>query len=218
MVYIPHIVDQMVCGALHAACVGYLCFSHGHLLTLQYDRRDLNCAYFKRKEVPYNCIALTMVGSLVTSVLVAVVYQSAAPFLLHLIQLFCHLAALLGVDVGRQGDQRRLVSVRYMQHKYGLDADLLLQLLERHQLRHFPVAYYEEGWTIEQRDSYRADEEMRTGMSRLVQCDFILSLPDGKDCSSSLALFRSECNKTRQAVKLCKLVSDFYAPPKKETK
>jgi hypothetical protein len=218
MTHNPAVTVQLVWGLLHTLCIGAACCAHGYVMALHYDRRNLKCAYFEKSTGPYLFMSIALVAAFASAVVgVVVVFETPVPFLLVLIQSAVHILVAAVVECGRQPEQFRLISVRYMQHKYGLDADLLMQLLERHRLRHFPVAYFEvdrmPSLTAEQRDSYSADEQTRAQMMQVVQKSFILPLsrPDSVDCSSRLAFFREECNKTRHVVKLHKLLHDFYA-------
>ena len=212
---------QFFWSAIHSLCAGGAYFAHGYYWALPYDRRDLNCAYYKRGEGVAFATVMALMVAIFSSIAVTAVYDSPAPFFVFSIQALGHVMVLLIGDTNRWALQRRLASVRYMQHKYGLDADLLLQLLERHALPHFPVVYFEaalKDLTAEQCDGYSASEKVREQMAQEVQDAFVLRLSVASgEVSSTLAFFRAECDKPRQATKLSKLIRDFYAKAKNES-
>jgi hypothetical protein len=210
----PPEVVQFFASGIHAIIVGLLCIQHGRLVALQYDRRQLNNAYFRRSLLTDFTFWFLSSAGFISAGLTCGAYKSAAPLIVHIFQAILQAFALLLLQVDRSREQDRTISVFYMQHKYGLDSDLLWQLLSRHQLPHFPIAHFESRLhlTGEQKHAYQANDCTCTRMRELVQDRFVMPL-SRSDVSTDpvLSLYREKCVSARQRIKLNKLIADFYA-------
>jgi hypothetical protein len=206
--------EQFIAHGLHVIAVAMLCLQHGRLIEMQYDRHHLNNAYFRRSLAnDFSFWSLLCVGFLSAGLLCSV-YKSIAPMLVHVFQAFLHAIAMVILYSDRTREQRMTISTQYMQHKYGVDSDLLWQLVSRRGLPHFPIVHFESSLDIvgEKKHAYKATDDVRARMCALVQRKFILPLSESNgDYVPLLALYKEECRSTLQCDKLNTLIRDFYA-------
>jgi hypothetical protein len=184
---------------------------------LSYDRDRLDCDYYKSSwfwdaGVDFAMVIVGMVSAVLAAVVNPVMQQIVSGVLAALICFVLGPIMFSGWSE-RFHRQNRLLSARYMQHKYGLDESLLLPLLEKHQLP-FPIVSYEGALKLSQADcdAYRASEEVQQRMRAEVEREFL----DGvlHENAELIHNWRQRVAQTLHVAKMNKLKADWYAVKK----
>jgi len=185
-------------------------FLYGRLTALQYDRTRLNCDHYKRGEWHEQwCFTFACV-LLFPGALLAAAHRDGLLFAACITQCAIQTGLLLATGYDRV-NHRRVLSVRYMELKYGVPFDPLLKLLDRHELSHFPVVWFETflQLTTEQCASSVASLEDRQRMRLAVKDEFVSTLCGTSASKAHIRRYVDACLTMAQVVKLDEIQKDF---------
>jgi len=219
MLHLAVLTINTIFDALHSVLPAFMWFLCGYLYALHYDRLQLKCAYFMWRDRLYILLLSSCLSTMAASFEVAFQRNSGTLFVLGFAQVVVCFSAYARLDAPRMKDRYRVISVRYMQHKYGLEGSLLLALVDRHKFASFPIVYFERQLKLTgaQRESYEATDEVRTAMKLLVERRFCdpLSATDIKqpDCVKACQRYRQEMDSDAMNTKLTRITRDFYSAP-----
>lgn len=216
MTQISSTTGLIAAGILYTIISSFTWAIYGHLTGLRYDRVDPGCAYFKRDTDLDGAYWATLLINLLLSLITGLAIELPWPFLVGLVHAAIQAVAYIYMVLRRSVALERVLSVRYMQHKYGCNFDALMLLLDRHDLGQFPIANFEQRLNLssEATDAYTAEEDVRDRMDALVQCDFVQSLSRASPPAEHLALYGAQWKNMAHTKKITKIMSDYYASKK----